>query len=60
MGPGTAVVGYAVALGEGGFVGELLAVVEFRGERVNVGLAVMEVADLIPCRAVNAYAYKAF
>ena len=35
MGPGAAVVGYAVATGVGGIVGHLLAAVEFALLRVN-------------------------
>ena len=59
-GPGGAVVGDAVAAGEGGFVGYLAASVEFAGEGVGVGFASLHGTDLVPCGAVNTYAYKSF
>ena len=62
MGPGTAVVGYAVALGEGGIIGHLLTAVELTLLGVNgvdVGLALLEVTDGVPYWAVNAYSCQA-
>ena len=56
MGPSGAVVGDAVAAGEGGFVGDSLAGIELAGEGVGIGLTRMHLADAVPCGAIYAYA----
>ena len=57
MGPGGAIVGDSVAAGEGGFVSDGLAGIEFAGEGVSVGLTGMHLTDAVPCGAIYAYAY---
>lgn len=56
MGPSGAVVGDAITAGEGGFVGDGLAGIEFAGEGVGVGLTGMHLTDVVPCGAIYAYA----
>lgn len=59
MCPSGAVVGDAVALFEGGFVGDGLTGIELAGEGVSIGLTWMHLTDEVPCGAIYANANQA-